>query len=565
MTKYEKLAAGTIEHYLTSNGYNYNIIDAGTLGKQFKLEKAPCCGHKLSFSISEETGQWKCYFADCNQTGNYVTLRRMLNDPLPNDRQVINFRQDWRDFFGLQTRGPVTRNKYPEVLKYLHDRGFSNETLDAFRVTNKFDNQVRFPIYAWHQDQWEIVNARIIQVIGEKRNYFDVKGGPTHLLIGNHLMYDHPEKTAYILEGQWDVLTAYELGLRNVFSLPNGAGSVKPEMLQYIPEDWAICLIVDMDPSGDACANKFYNLDETMKSRLTRVHMPHKDLNEWFLAEKELTKEKVLSKRSYRMIPREKNYRTIKRHIPEEAKVKAIVGTPFKGLNELMAGGFYPSEMTSILAASGAGKTTLVNQLAVFAANEGVKIGAIMLEGSENQIDEKLDKTIQGICGDDDKNVIDNLLISSLRGKQVSHAQIIEEVNVMVREDDCKIIIVDNLDFITSGIDQRKYETTSVFMNIARETGCHIIQIWQCNKNDPTKRVNSGSQKGESRIYQDSDNYMNMNYRGPEGKDIEMEKNRQKGRGKFYVNIDYDEKTNCYIEAQNVPQKQVLRVVDLQL
>jgi archaellum biogenesis ATPase FlaH len=561
---YQSPSSGEIENYLTAHGYTFKRYSSGSGHDNLKLEKAPCCGHKLSFSINHVTGQFECWHTECSKRGNWVTLRRMLNDPLPFDKQIVNFKQDWKDFFQMQQRGPVTRNKYPKVLKYLHDRGMSNETLDAFRVSNKYDTAVRFPMYAWQNGVWEMVNARIIQVIGEKKNWFDITGGPTHLMIGNHLMEESSEKTIYIFEGQWDVLTAYELGMRNVFSLPNGASSVKQEMLQYIPQDWGICICVDMDPSGDACAEKFFNMFGT---RVSRIHMPYKDLNDWYKEEPSLTKEEVISRRSYMIKAREKKYRRIKRNISEAEKQRPIVETPFAGLNQLMGGGFFPAQMTSILAASGAGKTTLVNQLAVFTANKGVKIGLISLEGSERELDEKLDRTITGVVGEgSDENVLKNLLVSSLKGKYVSHAQILEECNIMVYDDRCKIVIVDNLDYITSGIDQKKYESTAALMDLTDKAKIHLIQLWQCNKNDPNKRVNSGSQKGESRIFQDSHNYISMNQRYPDGKELEMEKNREKGRGKFLINLDYDEKTNTYIEIieNNTEKQHNLKLLNLQ-
>jgi 5S rRNA maturation endonuclease (ribonuclease M5) len=557
MKKYYQLGTNEIEDYLSRRGFYIKKFSDDNL----RLDRCPLCNHKQSFSINAQTGQFECWKTSCGKRGNWVTLRRMLNDPLDSDSKMINFKQDWKDFFQIQERGPVTRNKYPEVLDYLHDRGFSNETLDAFRVSNKYNNAVRFPIYAWNDGQWDMVNARIIQVIGEKKNYFDIKGGPTHLLLGNHLMHDVPEKVVYIFEGQWDMLTAYELGIKNVFSLPNGASSVKEEMFQYIPLDWDIVICVDMDESGNACAQKFFDL---LKNRVSRIHLPHKDLNDWYKADPSLTKEMVLDRRTHLILPRKREYRKIRRNISEEDKQKPIVNTPFKGLDTLMGGGFFPAQMTSVLAASGAGKTTFVNQVAVYCANQKIKIGLICLEGSEQELDEKIDRTITGMVGEEsDENIVSNLLISTLRGKHVTHAQIIEECSIMAYEDKCQIIIVDNLDFITSGIDPKKYETTAALMDLVDKCRIHLIQIWQCNKHDSSQRVNSSTQKGESRIFQDSHNYINLNS-SPDGdqKILEMEKNREVGRGTFELKLVYDRNTNSYCETSQKSHN--LSIINLQ-
>ena len=533
-----------IKSYLSQRGFDFKEF----AGNNLKLKNCPLCRHQDSFSINHVSGQFFCWFAECNQKGNWVTLRRMLGDAIPCDKSVISWKQDWEDFFGIQNRGLVTRNKYPEVLSYLHKRGFSNETLDAFEVTNKNADSVRFPMYAWEHGKWIMVNARIIKVLGDKKNYFDMSGGPTHLLMGNHLLKYSKDETIYIFEGQWDMLTAYELGMRNVCSLPNGASSVKKEMLQWIPPNWKICLCVDMDDSGDACANKFL---EIFGARVSRIHLPKKDLNEWFMEQPDITIKDVLARRSANIRQRKNTYRKIRRNISESEKQKPIVSTPFKSLNEQMGGGFFPAQMTSILAASGAGKTTLVNQIAVHIANQGVKVGLISLEGSEEELEIKIDRTITGIVGKDgsDETILENLLISNLKGKYVQHDTIINECLTMVCDDQCKVIIVDNLDYITGGTDPRKYETTAALMNMTDQEKVHLIQLWQCSKFDPTTVVNSGKQKGESRILQDSHNFMNLNKRKPDGKVLEMEKCRNEGPGEKPINLDYDKKTNIYIEV----------------
>lgn len=546
---YQPPEPNEIKSYLSQRGYEYKE----NAGNNLKLKKCPACGHKDSFSINHETGQWKCWFTECDEQGNWVTLRRLLDDPLNYDKSVISFRTDWRDFFKKESITPVTVGKYPRILEYLHGRGFSDKTLDAFNVSSKGSDCVRFPMYAWEGGEWQMVNCRIVKVIGGKKNWFGITGGPTHLMMGNHLLKYSPEKVLYVFEGQWDMMTAYELGIRNCVSLPNGASSVKEEMFQYICPDWEICICVDMDPAGDECAKKFFNLFGT---RVSRIHMPEKDLNEWFQKCPDLTKEEVLKKRSYRIEQRVKTYRKIRRNISQEEKQKPIVSTPFEGLDKLMGGGFFPAQMTSVLAASGAGKTTFVNQIAVHIANEGVKVGLISLEGSEQELDEKLDRTITGVVGKgSDEAIIENLMVSSLKGKYTTHSQIIEECNVMVKEDGCKVIIVDNLDYITAGTDPIKYDTTAALMDLTDKEQAHLIQLWQCKKYDPNKRVNSSQQKGESRIFQDSHNYINLNQRAPDGKELEMEKNREKGRGKFVVNLDYDPDTNTYIQVTRRTEK----------
>lgn len=545
---YPALGADEIKNYLSQRGYEYKHIGDENL----KLKLCPLCGHKDSFSINHQTGQFKCWYTACGKEGNYVSLRKMLSDPLTSEKSYREFDIDIARFFSQeQIRIPVTSNKYPQLLEYLHNRGFSDKTLDDFHVSIKDEYSVRFPMYAWENGEWVMQNARIVKVLGEKKNYFDVTGGNTSLMMGNHLQCYAPEKTVYIFEGQWDMMTAYELGLRNVFSLPNGASSVREEFLRWIPLDWQICIGVDMDEAGNICAQKFR---QVFGPRVSRLHLPKKDLNDWYMEQPDITLKDVLSRRSSNIEQRKNTYRKLMRNMSEAEKEKPIVSTPFEVLTKQMGGGFYPAQMTSILAGSGAGKTTLVNQIAVHVANEGVRVGMISLEGSENDLNQKLDRTITGLVGKDgdDTTILQNLYLSTLKGKYVTHDEIINVCTSMAKDDGCKVIIIDNLDYITAGTDPKKYETTAALMNISDENNIHLIQLWQTKKNDPTAKVNSGQQKGESRILQDSHNYINMNSRKPDGKTLEMEKNRNEGPG-APINLVYDKQTNSYKEAKEEP------------
>lgn len=569
MKQYRAPRLGEIGSYLSGHGYGFKTY-GGDRGENFKLSKAPCCGHHDSLSINSETGLWECHYFPCGKTGNWITFRRLVNDPIPDDQAItemslINYTDEWIRFFEGSTRGPVTRNKYPKVLEYCKKRGISEETLDAFRVSNKWDDQVRFPLYAW-RDEWVMVNARTVGVLDEKTNFFEMRGGPTHLLVGNNLLDpDHEDKTAFIFEGQWDAMSAYEIGMRNVFSLPNGAKNVNVSaMLQYIPSHFRVVICTDMDKAGDMSAEKFFL--QLGPERFTRLHLPkpYKDLNDWLLANPQLNKEEVIdcAKGLIHSKMEKKAYRKIKRNIPDAEKQKPLIETPFSQMSRQFRGGFYPSQMTSILAASGSGKTTLVNQIAVHCSDRTVSTGLISLEGSEQELDEKIDRTITGmITNENDSNVLHNLHISPLRGKTTTHEEIILQVSQMVYGDGCKIVIVDNLDYITGSTDQKKYDTTGKLMTICDQAKAHLIMVWQPNKVDPGKPVTSYNQKGESRIYQDSHNYINMNNRHPDGKVIEIEKNREFGKGDEKIFLTYNREHNIYFETMKNTK---LSVISLQ-
>ena len=543
-----------VEMYLTSRGFGFNKFSSSGRESNLKLKEAPCCGHKDSLSISEKTGLWECWFSPCGKKGNWITFRKMIGDPLLREETdyeiIMNHTEVWESHFGKQNRGPVTRNKYEDVLEYCNSRGISNETLDAFRVTNVWNNGIRVPIYGWNNENWVMVNARCIKVIGDKKNWFDISGGPTHLMMGNHLLDPKaPEKRAMIFEGQWDAMTAYELGLRNVFSLPNGSSHVEVyKMLQYIPSDFEVKICVDMDEAGDICSEKFYA--QLGPERFTRLHLPENDLNEWFVKDRSITAQDVLDT-AMDLVKKKlepKKYRSIRRNISAQEKQKPLVETPFVELTKRLGGGFYGGGTTGILAASGSGKTTLVNQIALFSANQNIITGLIGLEGTEEEMDENIDKSINGIA-DTDSNILNCLKVSELKGKEISHGELVTETARMIG-DGCKIVIVDNLDFITSGTDQQKYETMGRLVTLAKNSLTHIILVWQPNKVNPQYEVSSFNQKGESRTFQDHHNYIVMNRRKT-GRKLKVEKCRKIGTDPddSVIYLKYNSNFNIYQET----------------
>lgn len=534
-------------------------------GSDIKFRPCPCCNgdnkKNPPIQINEKTGLWRCF--RCGKTGNWFMLTKAFGCPLPKEDRykAYNLTINWdiRSEFDKQKRRPVTGNHYPELLTYCHDRGLGNTTLDSWRVTTKGNNCLRFPIFASSGDNWVMVNAKVkVCLRKEKANlheWFDVRGGTTGLLIGNHLLDINGPKRAIIFEGQIDAMTAYQMGMRNVFSLPNGAENVKVgEMLRYIPDDWEVWVCSDNDEAGEKCAEKFFA--QLGSEKCARVILPEKDLNDWYV-KNPIIDEKDFNKcvKGFTQQIKVENIRTsfMKLSMEEDDEEDSILATsPWGELNDLLAGGFRSKQTTGILAPSGIGKTTLCNQLAAHSARSGVMTGLISLEGSRNALKSKFRALMKGMCKEEEyQHTFDHLIISSLEGPMVPWQECIEEFKIMILSG-CKVLIWDNIDHITRNNHQGKVEAYAALLDLASSNEVHIINVWQPGKIDRNQKVNSGSQKGYSQVFQDSDNYLTLNRFEQDYCILEVEKARDQGitPGKNQVILAYDKATRIYHESK---------------
>ena len=572
---YRKPRQGEIGAYLAAHASQVKARGYDEL----RFRPSPCCKHdkprNMSCQINTESGLWRCFA--CEAKGNWYQLTKYFGNPIPmSDRYDLpNFKavamcRDFSKVFQSQTRTPVSSGKYPKLLEYAQAmRGINPETLDAFKVSSMGEHNLRWPLYAWLDDSWQIVNMKVRKCLGDGdlKDWFGVKGGPTGLLIGNHLLdLTVDEKRAIIFEGQWDAMVAYQLGIRNVFSLPNGASSVNvTEMLQYIPEDWEIWLAMDMDEAGMRAVESFFAQLGTEK--VARLIMPYKDLNDWYLAEPNLTAADVLAtaRGSTEILTQDMDGF-------EELDFDCLDGlgepeilcpTPWLRLTNLLAGGFRASETTGVLGPSGKGKTTLVNQIAVQAAKYQTRAAIISLEGPRASFIRKVKEACIGLCDKESLQAVANKLhLSKLNGRKITDKQLTAELERLLNLG-TKLIIIDNLDFLCAGDSNRKLDLYGSIIELCRDFEAHGIFVWQPGKIESGAVINSGHQKGYSQVLQDSDNYLTFNAIGGL-RVLEVEKTREAGLDdtSSKVWLRYERDKNLLLETEG-PETQGAKILDL--
>lgn len=552
--------------WLTTRGFSATAED-GKSGPQLRVTPAPCCRRSKRngcLAINTQSGLWKCF--GCGEKGNWVGLARRAGDPLPDPYEdALPVDMSAYDHIRSKLRRRVTGGHHAAVLTYcVGERLIRPETLDAWRVSTAGPEVLRFPIYAW-QGAWVMATARMRRVLGREGasgalDWFEVKGGPTCLAMGNHLLGVEPltwkagrpswalewldpsrhtpeaatrlespfpaVRRVLVVEGQWDAMTAWQLGIPNVLSLPNGASAVDvANLLRYVPEDAEVWVGTDMDEAGDKAAEAFF---AQLGGRARRLMLPVKDLNDWLKAKPDLTPEDVIATAEGRAdrLGLSSHFVDMLGEDEDDGASEIITETPWPRLTRRLDGGFRAGHTTGVLAPSGVGKTTFANNIVCHAAERGVTCGVIQLESSRPEVRTKLRSQLVGWTEAADeklKTLFKRILLADLEGKEVKWRQTIERFEEMARAG-ARLLVMDNWDYISHSHDD-KLKAYAAFQEICKTWQAHGIVIWQPRKVDRATAVNSGDQKGMSQAFQDADVYLTMNKHGL-ARRIDVEKAR---------------------------------------
>lgn len=259
-----------LERYLASKGWNWKAVEGG---RQIRVEdECPFCGKKKHLYFSAATTKWDCKV--CGETGNLLTMKRRLGD------LTINVRSAADIFYrGAKDRAPplsgerptngidktfqqhLTDNTAPEVLEYVLARGFTEETIQRFRLGVAVKNS-RFLLSIPHYYDGELVGIKFRTVPPDKKKFSRWRDCPSVLFNGDCLrgLKDEApcDRKVFICEGETDAMALAQLGYQYVVASTTGAGKVDWPAHWLIPLEpaTAIYLVYDADQAGENGALK---------------------------------------------------------------------------------------------------------------------------------------------------------------------------------------------------------------------------------------------------------------------------------------------------------------------
>ena len=402
----------------------------------------------------------------------------------------------------------------------LSKRGLSVFTCEKYKIY-KDDELLRFHYFS---SDGVLQGAKV----KTRDKTFRYEGISTDTLFGQHL-FPTSGKRIVITEGELDAASCFE-AMPNwpMVSLAHGAASAKKDIQKSIPLLQGydeIVLFFDMDDAGRKAAEEAANVLPPGKVKIARLDV-YKDASEALQAkDAEAIRKAIWNAEPYRpdgII----DAKTIRELVTTEQKPYDHE-YPFRGLNTKLHGIRY-GELTTITSGSGSGKTSFCRHIATDLLRKGESVGILELEASNRRTALGLMSTATGKnlhIGEHEKEELDSAFSRTIANWNLYLFDgfgsfdpdiIYNRIEYLATGLECRIIFLDHLSILLSGLDGDERRTIDITMtrlrSLVERTGIALFLVSHLrrssNDKKPTEeggRVNLSSLRGSHSIAQISD------------------------------------------------------------
>lgn len=340
-------------------------------GKELQFQQCPYCHNykdTYTFSISLETGQFKCLRASCGAHGNMITLHRDFGFNLGTETEEYEKpHYAWRRF--KKPEKPIVPDQ--PAIDYLTGRKISEEVIRKYQVkTKKGDpNKIVFPFFD-ENGELEFIKYRYIDPSKspDGRRKEDCEPGCRAILFG--MMQCVPDKPLIITEGQIDSLSVATAGYDNAVSVPTGKNGMTwvPHCWDWMQQWKTIIVFGDYERGAMTLLPDIKSrFDCEVKSVRPEMYLGCKDANEL------LQKHGVEAVRNAIETAQVEIPQEIKRmcDVPYEDDDSEKVPIGIKELDDKLEGGLPFGYLSIITGKRGEGKSTFASMLTKSALEHG--------------------------------------------------------------------------------------------------------------------------------------------------------------------------------------------------
>ena len=475
----------------------------------------------------------------------------------------------------------------------LHKRGLSEKTNQFFRIFRD-GNTLRFPYFT---------SDGVLKGIKvkNKQKDFTYEGVSTDTLFGQHL-FPSTGKRVVITEGEIDAASVYEAYSGwPVVSLPHGAASAKKDIrkqIEYLQGYESIVILFDNDEPGQNAAKEvasilppgikkylgddekggaMYHLSGTLIAKLSPEY---KDASDALMAnDSHAIRTAIWNAEPYRPDG-----------IVDAKTLRELVTTPqkpfdheypFKGLNEKLHGIRY-GELTTFTAGSGSGKTSIMRHIAADLLSKGESVGILELEANNRQTALGLMSTAVGknfLIGEYEQEELDTAFSNSIANWNLFCYDgfgsydpdiVFNRIEFLATGLECKVIILDHLSILLSGLDgdeRRMIDTTMTRLrSLVERTGIALFLVSHLrrasndrNSHEEGGRVSLSALRGSHSIAQISDQVVALEVDQQSGAErklttVRILKNRYSGEVGVACSLSYDLNTCRFNEHEIEPE-----------
>ncbi len=459
------------------------------------------------------------------------------------------------------------------------------QALPHRRITEATCRKFGYGVTSINNKLNEVANLRnssgaiVAQKIRSPEKDFTIKGeSKSAELFGSHNWSSG--RRLIITEGEIDAMSVSQVQDNKwpVVSLPNGASSARKALQthwEYIDKFDDVVLMFDQDEPGRKAAEDCAEVLPAGKCRI--AHLPLKDANDMLLAGR--TKE--LIEAIYQAKPyRPDGIKSASDCLDIVLKENEVSDTkyPYPSLNDITKG-LRRSELVTVTAGSGMGKTTLVREIAHKLLSDNKRVGLIMLE-------ESVKRTLLGLIGIQlnknitvDRTEVDDADISSAFKNMFDDDSlqlydhfgstdvevVTNRIRYMVQALEVEWIILDHISILVSGLatnDERKLidMAMTTLRTIVQELDIGMIVVSHLRRPDGDRGHEDGAQvrlnqlRGSHSVAQLSDICLSLEINKDSGEDmrqLRVLKNRFTGEVGLACTLQYDRDKGRLQEISN--------------
>lgn len=252
-------------------------------GNRAELQVCPFCNggdhnDRWTCVVYLDDGNYKCQRGSCAVAGTFWGLVEQLGG---NPHEYYQKRETTVTPKTFKREKVEPKPLTDEAIKYLHKRGFNDETLESVSVWSDEKGCINFGYY--HESELCLVkvrNARKAQD-GEPKAWQKWSGG-LRTLWG--LEDCDPEISSLVITfGEYDRMAVMQAGLANVVSVPCGDQDLEWMTVCFdaLKRFEVVTLWIDNDESGRKCLPQI--AERLGRERVRVVRVDHKDPNEMLL------------------------------------------------------------------------------------------------------------------------------------------------------------------------------------------------------------------------------------------------------------------------------------------
>ena len=523
--------------------FNKYINDFKTVGNELTAKYCPFCdgGQKhdtYTFSLNKENLAYQCLRGSCGVKGKYVQLVNKLAPDL------IVSKKEYKPII------VETVNLSDVCLKYINNRKISIDTINHFKLSSKNNKTIVFPYY---KDKI-LVFVKYKTLDGNSKMYAEKDGMP--VLFGMDYTDDSP---LVITEGEFDCLSVYEAGWKNVVSIPNGVKGFTwiDTCWDYINDYKEIIIWGDNDKAGNEFVKEVSNKLGAWRCKIVTSNF--KDANECL--------EKFGKKYVMECINNAKfqdndfliDLSTVDCEQP--ANIPKTI-SKIEPLDRALKG-FRFGEITLWSGENSSGKTTIVSQLMLQTIQQDINVcvfsGEITSKKYKNWLylqaigrrgiamikDKYLDNVFNATTLATDRQKVNDWIAGRYIWFNHTKSMFIEDVipafQYANKRYNCKVFLIDNLMMLYSrenhdSVFVMKSEIVGKLIEFCHEFDCHVHLVAHPKKTEgkATKKDVAGSFEITNRV----DNVI-MCHREENGAILQVLKNRFYGEQDIDIPLDF--------------------------